>query len=142
MIDEVGLDDGQLVLSPTRTYAPVVKDLLEALRKNMHGMIHCSGGAQTKVLHFVDNVHVIKDNLFEVPVLFKMIQEESQTSWSEMYKVFNMGHRFEIYLAPQYAQQVMAISEKYNIEARIVGRVEAFEGKKLTIKSQFGEFEY
>jgi len=138
----VGLDAGKLVLSPTRTYAPVVKDLLEALRKNIHGMIHCSGGAQTKVLHFVDNVHVIKDNLFDVPPLFKMIQEESGTSWSEMYKVFNMGHRFEVYLAPEFAAEVIAISEKYNIEARIVGRVEAAEGKKLTIKSQFGEFEY
>jgi len=138
----VGLDAGKLVLSPTRTYAPVVKDLLEALRKNIHGMIHCSGGAQTKVLHFVDNVHVIKDNLFDVPPLFKMIQEESGTSWQEMYKVFNMGHRFEVYLAPEFAAEVIAISEKYNIAARIVGRVEAAEGKKLTIQSPFGEFEY
>jgi len=138
----VGLDAGKLVLSATRTYAPVVKDLLEALRKNIHGMIHCSGGAQTKVLHFVDNVHVIKDNMFDVPPLFQMIQEESGTNWHEMYKVFNMGHRFEVYLAPEFAAEVIAISEKYNIEARIVGRVEAAEGKKLTIKSQFGEFEY
>jgi phosphoribosylformylglycinamidine cyclo-ligase len=130
------------VLSPTRTYAPVVKDLLEALRKNIHGLIHCSGGAQTKVLHFVDNVHVIKDNLFDVPPLFQMIQEESGTSWHEMYKVFNMGHRFEVYLAPEFAAEVIAISEKYNIEARIVGRIEAAEGKKLTIRSPFGEFEY
>ncbi|HET6559697.1 MAG TPA: AIR synthase-related protein, partial [Prolixibacteraceae bacterium] len=142
IIAETGIDAGKLVLSPTRTYAPVVKDLLQALRGNIHGMIHCSGGAQTKVLHFVDRVHVIKDNLFDVPPLFKMIQEQSGTSWQEMYKVFNMGHRFEIYLAPQYAGEVMAISEKYNIEARIVGRVEAFEGKKLTIRSRFGEFEY
>jgi phosphoribosylformylglycinamidine cyclo-ligase len=141
-ISGVGLDAGKLVLSPTRTYAPVVKELLEKLRKNIHGMIHCSGGAQTKVLHFVDNVHVIKDNLFDVPPLFKMIQQESGTSWQEMYKVFNMGHRFEVYLAPEFAAEVIAISEKYNIEARIVGRVEAAEGKKLTIKSQFGEFEY
>jgi phosphoribosylformylglycinamidine cyclo-ligase len=142
VIASVGLDTGKLVLSPTRTYAPVVKDLLEALRGEIHGLIHCSGGAQTKVLHFVDNVHIIKDNLFDVPPLFKMIQEESGTSWQEMYKVFNMGHRFEVYLAPEYADQVIAISAKYNIEARIVGRVEACEGKKLTIKSQFGEFEY
>jgi phosphoribosylformylglycinamidine cyclo-ligase len=120
----------------------MVKDLLQDLRKHIHGMIHCSGGAQTKVLHFVDHVHVIKDNLFDVPPLFKMIQEESGTDWKEMYKVFNMGHRFEIYIAPEYAAQVMAVAEKYNIEARIVGRVEACEGKKLTIKSRFGEFEY
>ena len=138
----VGLDAGKLVLSPTRTYAPVVKDLLEVLRKNIHGLIHCSGGAQTKVLHFVDNVHVIKDNLFDVPPLFQMIQKESGTSWSEMYKVFNMGHRFEVYLAPEFAAEVIAISEKYKVEAKIVGRVEAAEGKKLTIRSPFGEFEY
>jgi phosphoribosylformylglycinamidine cyclo-ligase len=142
LIEVVGLDAGKLVLSPTRTYAPVVKDLLETLRNNIHGMIHCSGGAQTKVLHFVENVHVIKNNLFNLPPLFKMIQEESGTSWQEMYKVFNMGHRFEVYLAPEFAAQVITISEKYNIEARIVGRVEAFDGKKLTIHSQFGEFEY
>jgi phosphoribosylformylglycinamidine cyclo-ligase len=141
-IAQTGLDAGKLVLSPTRTYAPVVKDLLEELRAQIHGMIHCSGGAQTKVMHFVDNVHVIKDNLFEVPPLFTMIQQESGTSWQEMYKVFNMGHRFEIYLAPQYAEQVMAIAQKYNIEARVVGRVEAYNGKKLTIRSRFGEFEY
>ncbi len=138
----VGLDAGKLVLSPTRTYAPVIKDLLEALRKNIHRMIHCSGGAQTKVLHFVDKVHVIKDNLFDVPPLFKMIQEESGTSWAEMYKVFNMGHRFEVYLAPEFAEQVISIARKYNIDAQIVGRVEAAEGKKLTIQSPFGEFEY
>jgi phosphoribosylformylglycinamidine cyclo-ligase len=141
-IAEVGLDAGKLVLSPTRTYAPVVKDLLQALRHEIHGMIHCSGGAQTKVLHFVDNVHIIKDNLFELPPLFRMIQQESGTDWHEMYKVFNMGHRFEIYIAPQYAQQVMDIAENYNIQARIVGRVETYKGKKLTIKSRFGEFEY
>lgn len=141
-IAEVGLDAGKLVLSPTRTYAPVVKELLDKLRKNIHGMIHCSGGAQTKVLHFVDNVHVIKDNMFEVPPLFKMIQEESGTDWKEMYKVFNMGHRFEVYLAPEYAAEVIEISKKFNIDAQIVGHVEAFEGKKLTIKSPFGAFEY
>ncbi len=136
-------DVGKLILSPTRTYAPVIKKVLEQLnRENIHGMIHCSGGAQTKVLHFVDNVHVIKDNMFEVPPLFKMIQDESGTSWQEMYKVFNMGHRFEIYLAPEYAEQVIAISKSFNIDAQIVGRVESYEGKKLTIKSPYGEFTY
>jgi len=112
------------------------------LRPNIHGMIHCSGGAQTKVLHFVDKVHVIKDNMFDVPPLFNLIQEESGTDWKEMYKVFNMGHRFEVYLAPEFAAEVIAISEKYNIEARIIGRVEAAETKKLTIRSPYGEFEY
>lgn len=135
-------DVGKLVLSPTRTYAPVIKKVLELLRKQIHGMVHCSGGAQTKVLHFVDNVHVIKDNMFEVPPLFKMIQDESGTSWQEMYKVFNMGHRFEVYLAPEFAEQVISISKSFNIDAQIVGRVEAFEGKKLTIKSPYGEFVY
>lgn len=142
VIAEVGLDAGKLVLSPTRTYAPVVKELLEKLRKNIHGMIHCSGGAQTKVLHFVDNVHVIKDKLFEVPPLFRMIQQESGTDWKEMYKVFNMGHRFEVYLAPEFAADVIEISKKFNIDAQIVGHVEAFDGKKLTIQSPFGTFEY
>lgn len=142
IISNTGLDAGKLVLSPTRTYAPVVKELIGLLGKNIHGMIHCSGGAQTKVLHFVDNVHVIKNNMFDVPPLFRMIQEESETSWAEMYKVFNMGHRFEIYLSPEHASEVISVSEKYNIDAQIVGHVEAFVGKKLTINSQFGEFEY
>jgi phosphoribosylformylglycinamidine cyclo-ligase len=105
-------------------------------------MIHCSGGAQTKVLHFVDHVHVVKDNLFDLPPLFKMIQEESGTDWAEMYKVFNMGHRFEVYLAPEFADRVISISEKYGIHAQIVGHVDAFEGKKLTIRSAYGQFEY
>lgn len=141
-IEGVGLDAGKLVLSPTRTYAPFVKELLAQLRSEIHGMIHCSGGAQTKVMHFVDQVHVIKDKLFPVPPLFKMIQEESGTDWKEMYKVFNMGHRYEVYLAPEFAEQVIAIAKSFNIDAQIVGRVEAFEGKKLTIESSFGTFEY
>jgi phosphoribosylformylglycinamidine cyclo-ligase len=136
------LNVGQLILSPTRTYAPVVKALLSELRPHLHGMVHCSGGAQTKVMHFVDNVHVIKDNLFKVPALFELIQQESGTSYSEMYKVFNMGHRLEIYANPAFADQIMAISESFGIPAQIVGRVEASAVKKLTIKSEFGEFVY
>jgi phosphoribosylformylglycinamidine cyclo-ligase len=136
------LNVGQLILSPTRTYAPVVKALLAELRPHLHGMVHCSGGAQTKVMHFVDHVHVIKDNLFKVPALFELIQQESGTSYSEMYKVFNMGHRLEIYANPAYAEQIMAISESFGIPAQIVGRVEASAVKKLTIKSEFGEFVY
>jgi phosphoribosylformylglycinamidine cyclo-ligase len=134
---------GKLLLSPTRTYAPVVLAILEKLRAQIHGMVHCSGGAQTKVLHFVDNVHIIKDDLFPVPPLFSLIQEQSGTAWAEMYKVFNMGHRFEIYLPAEHAQEIIDISKTFNIDAQIVGRVEAFEGgKKLTIKSEFGEFGY
>ncbi|MHA8066680.1 AIR synthase related protein [Aquirufa sp. ROCK2-A2] len=136
------LNVGQLILSPTRTYAPVVKALLTELRPHLHGMVHCSGGAQTKVMHFVDHVHVIKDNLFKVPALFELIQQESGTSYSEMYKVFNMGHRLEIYANPAYADQIMAISESFGIPAQVVGRVEASAVKKLTIKSEFGEFVY
>ena len=133
---------GKLVLSPTRTYAPVVKRLLDELRPEIHGMVHCTGGAQTKVLHFVsDNCRVIKDNMFPVPPLFKTIQEQSGTDWSEMYKVFNMGHRLEVYLAPEQAQRVIDISKSFNIDAQVIGRIE--EGKKsLTIKSEFGEFNY
>lgn len=133
---------GQLVLSPTRTYAPVIKRLLDDLRPRIHGMVHCTGGAQTKVLHFVsDNCHVIKDNLFPIPPLFRAIQEQSQTDWSEMYKVFNMGHRMEIYVSPEDAQKIIDISKSFNIDAQIIGRIE--EGKKsLTIKSEFGEFNY
>ena len=138
----LGIDAGKLVLSPTRTYAPVIKKILDAHRADIHGMIHCSGGAQTKVLHFVDSVHVIKDNLFPVPPLFKLIQEESKTEWKEMYKVFNMGHRMEIYVKPELAESIMEISKSFNIDAQIVGRVEAHEGQKLTIKSEFGTFEY
>ena len=133
---------GKLILSPTRTYAPVVKVLLEKLKGKIHGMVHCSGGAQTKVLHFVNNVHIIKDNLFPIPPLFNLIQKQSNTSWSEMYKVFNMGHRLEIYLSPEHAQEIIEISESFKIPAQIVGRVEASDTKRLTIKSEFGVFEY
>ena len=137
------LDVGQLVLSPTRTYAPVIKKILDTLdRKKIHGMVHCSGGAQTKILHFIDQLHVIKDNLFEFPPLFEMIQKESGTSWKEMYEVFNMGHRMEIYLPESLAHKVIDIAESFNIEARIVGRVEASTEKKLTIQSQEGIFHY
>jgi phosphoribosylformylglycinamidine cyclo-ligase len=137
-----GIDIGTLILSPTRTYAPVVKALMAAMQGQIHGMVHCSGGAQTKVLHFVDNVHVIKDNLFKIPPLFRIIQEQSGTDWKEMYKVFNMGHRFEIYLPAALAERVIEISNSFGIEAQIVGRVEAYAGKKLTISSEKGVFEY
>ena len=137
------LDAGKLVLSPTRTYAPVIKRLLDALRPQIHGMVHCSGGAQTKVLHFVgDNCRVVKDNMFPVPPLFKTIKEQSNTDWSEMYKVFNMGHRMEIYLPAEYAKEVIAISNSFGIEAKIIGRVEESDKKELIINSEFGEFKY
>ena len=136
------LDAGKLVLSPTRTYAPVVKKLLDLMRADIHGMVHCSGGAQTKVLHFVENVHVIKDNLFPVPPLFKTIHEQSGTDWAEMYKVFNMGHRLEVYLSPDKAQQVIDTAKSFNIDAQIVGRVEKSDHTHLTIRSEFGTFEY
>lgn len=137
------VDAGKLVLSPTRTYAPVVKELLNRMRPAIHGMVHCSGGAQTKVMHFVENKHVIKDNLFPTPVLFEMIRRESGTDWKEMYKVFNMGHRLEVYLPADKAAEVIAISESFGIPARIVGRVEERkEGNLLTIKSSKGTFEY
>ncbi len=136
------IDAGKLVLSPTRTYAPIIQKILKEHRANIHGMVHCSGGAQTKILHFVDNVHVIKDNLFPLPPLFKMIHEESGTSWEEMYKVFNMGHRMEIYLSAEHAEEIIAISKSFNVDAKIVGRVEDSNKKKLTIKSEFGTFEY
>lgn len=141
-IPDTPLDAGRLVLSPTRTYAPVVKKVIDLLRSKIHGMIHCSGGAQTKILHFVENVHVIKDNMFPIPPLFRTIQEQSNTDWSEMYKVFNCGHRFEIYLPEEYAQQVMDISRSFDIDARIVGRVESSDRTHLTIRSEFGEFKY
>ncbi len=141
-VKDTSLDAGKLVLSPTRTYAPVIRKMLEDYRHDIHGLIHCSGGAQTKVLHFVDNVHVIKDNLFPVPPLFKLIQEQSGTSWREMYQVFNMGHRMEIYVDPQLADSLMAIAASFNIDARIVGRVEAWSGRKLTIHTEAGIFEY
>ena len=136
------LNAGKLVLSPTRTYAPVIKNILDSHRKDIHGMVHCSGGAQTKVLHFVENVHVIKDNLFPIPPLFKLIQEESKTDWKEMYKVFNMGHRMEIYVPKEVAEEIISISKSFNIDAQIVGRVEKHDGKKLTINSPYGEFIY
>ncbi len=140
--DNETLSAGKLVLSPTRTYAPVIKSILDKMRDKVHGMVHCSGGAQTKVLHFIDNLHIIKDNLFPVPPLFRLIQEESATSWQEMYKVFNMGHRMELYVPESAAAEIIAISESFNIEARIVGRVEASDEKKVTIRSEFGEFVY
>ena len=137
------LDVGKLVLSPTRTYAPVIKAILETLdRKEIHGMVHCSGGAQTKILHFIDQLHVIKDNLFDCPPLFELIQKESGTGWKEMYEVFNMGHRMEIYLPESQAQKVIDIAESFDIEAQIVGRVEASTEKKLTIQSPEGIFQY
>lgn len=137
------IDAGKLVLSPTRTYAPVVKKLLDALRPQIHGMVHCSGGAQTKVMHFVgDNCRVIKDNLFPVPPLFRTIKEQSNTDWAEMYKVFNMGHRLEVYLPAEYAAEVIAISQSFNIDARIVGHIEESDKKELIIRSEFGEFKY
>lgn len=143
MIDEQGVDAGKLLLSPTRTYAPVIATILKDLRAEIHGMIHCSGGAQTKVLHFLgDNLHVVKDNMFPIPPLFKLIQEQSQTDWSEMYKVFNMGHRMEIYLPEQFANQVIELSKSFNIDAQIVGRVEEATTKGLTIESEFGRFNY
>ncbi|MGZ3932572.1 MAG: AIR synthase related protein [Bacteroidia bacterium] len=133
---------GKLVLSPTRTYAPVVKELLKTLRGSISGIVHCSGGAQTKVLHFVNDVHIIKDNLFPVPPLFKLIHEQSHTDYKEMYKVFNMGHRLEIYLPKERANEVIAIAQRFNIDAQIIGKVEAYKGKKVTIRSEFGTFEY
>ena len=136
------LDAGKLVLSPTRTYAPVVKKLLDALRPQIHGMVHCSGGAQTKILHFVDGVHVIKDNLFPIPPLFRTIQEQSKTEWKEMYKVFNCGHRFEVYLPGEFAQQVIDISKSFGIDAQIIGRIEPSDHTHLTIHSPYGTFEY
>ena len=141
-IEEIGLDAGKLVLSPTRTYAPVVQSVLRNYRKVIHGMVHCSGGAQTKVLSFVENLHVIKDNLFDIPPLFRIIHEQSNTPWQEMYKVFNMGHRFEIYVSPQYANDIISISKDFNIEAKIVGRCVSSESTKLTIISKLGEFRY
>lgn len=141
-VEETGTDAGKMVLSPTRTYAPVVKKVLETCRDSIYGIIHCSGGAQTKVLHFVDNVNVVKDQLFEVPGLFRIIRQQSNTSWHEMYKVFNMGHRMELYVDAEIADKIISIAGSFNIEAKIIGHVEAFDGKKVTIHSQFGTFEY
>lgn len=142
-VEDSPIDAGKLVLSPTRTYAPIIKSILDKYTpKDIHGMVHCSGGAQTKVLHFVDNVHVIKDNLFPVPPLFKLIQENSKTDWKEMYQVFNCGHRMELYVPQNIAEDIIAISESFGVDAQIVGRVEASSNKKLTIESEFGKFEY
>lgn len=141
-IEGIGLDVGKLVLSPTRTYAPVIREVLEHFRDNIDGMIHCSGGAQTKVLHFAQEVHIIKDKLFPVPPLFRMIQEESGTDWKEMYQVFNMGHRFEIYTDESSADGIIELAGKYGVEARIVGRCEPSDKKKLTIRGEQGEYIY
>ncbi len=137
-----GLSYGKLVLSPTRTYLPIAKEIFAHHRQHIHGMIHCSGGAQTKVLHFIDNLQVVKDNLFPVPPLFSAIQKESQTDWKEMYKVFNMGHRMEIYLPPQYADDIIAISRSFGVDARVIGHVHSSPGSEVVIKSEFGEFIY
>ena len=139
---DLNLDVGKLVLSPTRTYAPVIKKILEKFRSSINGIVHCSGGAQTKVLHFIDDLHIIKDNLFDIPPLFELIQKESNTDWKEMYKVFNMGHRMELYVPQEIADSIITISNSFSVEAKVIGRVEAFNGKKLTIKSSFGEFIY
>lgn len=141
-IPGVDVNIGKLVLSPTRTYTPVIIDVLKELRSDIHGLVHCSGGAQTKVLHFIENLHIIKDNLFEVPPLFKLIQEQSGTAWKEMYKVFNMGHRMELYLPEKVAARVIEIATSYGVGAKIIGRVEASSKKQVTIKSEVGEFVY
>jgi len=142
-VENSPIDAGKLVLSPTRTYAPVIKKILEKYSsKEIHGMVHCSGGAQTKILHFIDELHIVKDNLFPVPPLFQLIQEQSKTDWKEMYQVFNCGHRMELYVPQEVADEIISISKSFNIDAQIVGRVEASETKKLTIISEFGVFEY
>ena len=142
-VDGSPIDAGQLVLSPTRTYAPIIKSVLESYdSSSIHGMVHCSGGAQTKILHFIDDLHIIKDNMFTVPPLFKLIQSQSETDWKEMYQVFNCGHRMELYVKPKIADAIIKISKSFNVDAQIIGRVEAADSKKLTIKSEFGVFEY
>ena len=142
-IENSPLNAGKLVLSPTRTYAPIIKEILSKFTSDtIHGMIHCSGGAQTKILHFIDNLHVVKDQMFPVPPLFKLIQEQSKTDWKEMYQVFNCGHRMEIYVTPAIAEDIIKISKSFNVDAKIIGRVEASDVKKLTIKSDYGVFEY
>ncbi|MES2428346.1 MAG: AIR synthase related protein [Bacteroidota bacterium] len=138
----LSVDAGKLVLSATRTYAPIIKQILDQYRSQVHGMVHCSGGAQTKVLHFVEQLHIIKDNLFPIPPLFKLIQEESKTSWQEMYKVFNMGHRMELYVPQEIANDLIKISQSFGVDAQIIGYVEAAEKKQVTIQSEFGEFIY
>lgn len=142
-VENAPLNAGKLVLSPTRTYAPVIKKILEKYSSNeIHGMVHCSGGGQTKILHFIDNLHIIKDNLFDLPPLFKMIQQQSKTDWKEMYQVFNMGHRMELYVPKEVADDIIAISKSFNIDAQIIGKVENSDAKKLTIQSAFGTFAY
>ena len=143
-LTEMNIDAGKFVLSPTRTYAPVIKKIIRSIgNKNINGIIHCSGGAQTKILHFInDNLHVIKDNMFDVPFLFRMIQKESNTDWAEMYKVFNCGHRMELYVEPDFADEIINISNSFNIDAKIIGKVVNSDEKKLTVKSEFGEFNY
>ena len=142
-VDNSPIDAGKLVLSPTRTYAPIIKAILkEYNRESIHGMVHCSGGAQTKILHFIDRFHIIKDNMFTTPPLFKLIQEQSKTDWKEMYQVFNCGHRMELYVKPEVANAIIDISKSFNVDAKIIGRVEASSQKKLTIKSEYGTFSY
>ncbi len=141
-IEKLGMDVGKLVLSPTRTYAPVIKEVLKSQRSNIHGIVHCSGGAQTKILNFIDDLHVFKNNLFEVPEIFRIIKQESGTKWKEMYQVFNMGHRFEIYTKPKYADDIIKISKNFNIDAKVIGHCYKSAKKGLTIKSPFGVFDY
>ena len=142
-VENSPIDAGKLVLSPTRTYAPIIKNILDKYNaKTIHGMVHCSGGAQTKILHFIDNLHIVKDNMFAIPPLFKLIQEQSKTDWKEMYQVFNCGHRMELYVSPEIAEDIIKISKSYNVNAQIIGKVEASNTKRLTIKSEFGIFEY
>ena len=142
-VENSPIDAGKLVLSPTRTYAPIIKAILDTCSaENIHGMVHCSGGAQTKILHFIDEHHIIKDNMFPIPPLFKLIQEQSKTDWKEMYQVFNCGHRMELYVQPEIAKDIIEIASKFDVDAQIIGRVDASPTKKLTIKSDFGTFEY
>lgn len=141
-VEGTTLDAGKLVLSPTRTYAPVVKKMLETMRSQIHGMVHCTGGAQSKVMHFVEGKHVVKDNMFALPPLFRLIHDESGTDWAEMYKVFNMGHRLEVYLSPGHAQEVIDIARSFGIEAQVIGHVETAPKNRLTISSEYGVFEY
>jgi phosphoribosylformylglycinamidine cyclo-ligase len=142
-VENSPINAGKLLLSPTRTYAPIIKSILSKYNsKDVHGMVHCSGGAQTKILHFIDNLHIVKNNMFPIPPLFKLIQEQSKTDWREMYQVFNCGHRMELYVSPNIAEDIISISKSFNVDAQIIGRVETSNSKKLTIKSQFGVFNY
>jgi len=142
-VENSPINAGKLVLSPTRTYAPIIKEILNNFSsKEIHGIVHCSGGAQTKILHFIDNLHIVKDNMFTIPPLFKLIQEQSNTDWKEMYQVFNCGHRMELYVTPEIANDIIGISKSFNVDAKVIGRVEASKIKKLTIKSEFGIFKY